>query len=1003
MMPKALYRMVVLLLVPCLLVAEAPTPSLPISQASELAPRVSVFNSQALAAPALMVNPVSAEPASSVRREAESTLLLPAVDVSPYASKVSKEDFEALISGDVSAATGSRQRLEASGYLVYPVPWENPAHSSHIDNVSDAAERFVQENNIVLTGSSDSESSAYLIGLSVRELAANFWVQANSAGVIFLRQVKASTGQSMIELIAWDEGGGMPSNELEKWRSQFERNGGEQILSGHGRGLDMIAGFAYETGGGSLLVESDGKAYLSEKSGLTGPFVSPITQGTRITARFQVAPNALSNSLPEPVQQRQALPIQTMGWRTRGSSFEIPLNGVGVNSTTIKKIDDGELCLGVQTTQLNSLTYYLKYPWMYRAHPNSRLIPLSEARLSAGFPVNATFAVNKDMSKEIIVIAPESDVFQEYTVLVLNEGTPLYYDPIRHRSDGRPDIERTLARALKSHRINFDQLRGPLMAHGYTTLRIEIREHDLPEEIFLDLSTRQVTLVLNQAFVNNPDQFFAQMSKGIANLLLMDPRDKTSRFLGQLGEEFSMVPWILSCVSVMGIEMLVQAVRSMEFGENQPFTYWLRYLAYRLSISEQKPKTFLEQASWLDNLDVFNLPKEVTSYARENLSLKVASWLYNEDKTQRIAMPLQPAESEGKSMGVKLTPKLDAMHLTKAEKEVLILVAQGWSEQEIASQRRSSFETVKSQMAEIRRKIRIKYSQIPGRKGFTVEIYQQGLVEAPPLLVEAVDRVVSTPDFADRGLLSAFKKWARSISELSEYTELPEDIVKRTLNRLRPYFLQPPFSELPEFRMDFWLAAAICKITAAEVPPFRPNGIRRGIKLTTKLKNAGLEKAESEVLSLVARGWKDKEIANHRQRSVKTVNDQMVEIRQKLGINFYEIPYRTGFLIELYRRGFVEVPRALVGAIHQLVTPPGFNDRGFFSAIQNGARTLQEIADYTHLPERNVQMAISRMKPRFRQPSLLKFPDFHINFWLAAAILQATDSSINGHQIYRAA
>jgi hypothetical protein len=244
--------------------------------------------------------------------------------------EVRQEDIKALLSDDISASLGVRRRLEASGYMVYPLLMKGDDDVSDINELEVLANRFIQTNSektVYLEGYPEIEADFY-IGLAVRELAANFRKNAKSRGVILLRRVKISNTRELLELVAWDLGGGMSDVELEKWRSDVERNERAQILDNHGRGLDLIAKFAYQTGLGSLLIESKGKAYLNEKSGVKGPSPSPITQGTRITARFLVAPrNPSSTSAAAPA----IFAIEVHWARAYGQTLE-RLTSAGIES-----------------------------------------------------------------------------------------------------------------------------------------------------------------------------------------------------------------------------------------------------------------------------------------------------------------------------------------------------------------------------------------------------------------------------------------------------------------------------------------------------------------------------------------------------------------------------------------------------------------------------------------------------------------------------------------------
>jgi anti-sigma regulatory factor (Ser/Thr protein kinase) len=194
----------------------------------------------------------------------------------------------ALLFGNAQANQDAKKRLKRLGCEVYPV-----RNQKDYQKIMTKVSRFFRSQNAHLAGSLEGKDDHNLVGMAALELAANILVHANSPGFILVRRVETPAG-SAIELIAWDQGEkGMNEDAFNRRLGDSGRDQGGDLLKPSGRGLNIAASYAINQGRGWILVETaregHGKSVLFGQPGLIERGESPITVGTRVTARFFLA------------------------------------------------------------------------------------------------------------------------------------------------------------------------------------------------------------------------------------------------------------------------------------------------------------------------------------------------------------------------------------------------------------------------------------------------------------------------------------------------------------------------------------------------------------------------------------------------------------------------------------------------------------------------------------------------------------------------------------------
>ena len=77
-----------------------------------------------------------------------------------------------------------------------------------------------------------------------------------------------------------------------------------------------------------------------------------------------------------------------------------------------------------------------------------------------------------------------------------------------------------------------------------------------------------------------------------------------------------------------------------------------------------------------------------------------------------------------------------------------------------------------------------------------------------------------------------------------------------------------------------------------------------------RARNRELSRSEIIVLELVAKGWKDAQIAAERGVTLKTIKTQVLSVRQKLGVTS-----RTGAVVLAHQLGILDVNVVVVERI----------------------------------------------------------------------------------------
>ncbi len=339
-------------------------------------------------------------------------------------------------------------------------------------------------------------------------------------------------------------------------------------------------------------------------------------------------------------RERNALPVWTGGHGSFGASIdssEEVRKNAAYWDMVVKDIKNRRMYYGIYGSELEALQAAFGEPLWYVDGRRSQPVPNFQVRAEGLYAVRL-LRVGGEIHP---VVSPGSEVIEGIYRFEISEESfrrMVGHSSLWSTATGQL-LEAFLPAALQEQGIDFATLRRAMSLRGLTGIRVEVREHDLPEEVFIENGATDIVIVINKKYLFG--QFSVLTRKAAANLV-PEIWGNEAIFAGEHGEAATLPLYLSTTIGAIGIRGLRAAIDTFS-SVPCPFGILLRDIFETMNddgvdtLSETQ-SAFIAQRDWLHHR-FSQVEQWVDGMLEGPLNRNNAPWLYRGDR-QRIALPV---------------------------------------------------------------------------------------------------------------------------------------------------------------------------------------------------------------------------------------------------------------------------------------------------------------------------------------------------------------------------